>query len=145
MRTILVALVFCGISVAAPAPQIRLPKPIPSKVKGLTPRDFIGNWTMYWGFSASYDMELKKDGQYTSQAPGSEVVWVGDWYYDGIDTLHISEKTAGSMNSKTYNKIKLQRDKNGFFNRLYIQGRFIKPDGWGGEYLSDLIYNQRKK
>lgn len=115
MKWALTLLIFCTnfLLVAAPAP---LPRPNP---RAFHPE---GEWVMQWG-SASYLINLTKDGGYSAVTINGTSRWEGSYKYeatrskDGVwtVTLDIDERIAPSdpMSSLMRLSMKLEGDKTG--------------------------------
>lgn len=129
MRTILIALMFVGFVSAAPAPQVRLPKPINPWVKGLCPRDMVGEWTMFWG-GGQWNMKLTSNGDYIAHTKSNNY-WVGTWYFQDNE-LFITESmidSDGKRCNPNICRIRFRKRENGMYHRLNIIGDFVDSDG----------------
>src|SRR5437763_1738135 len=84
----LLPLVFVELSVAAPAPLPKRPKPPPT-IERLLPRDLTGYWVMTWG-GGEWNVSLSAFGNYVATTPNGSI-WTGTWFVDGEGWLHVWE------------------------------------------------------
>ncbi len=76
LRSLLLSFLLAGVALAAPAPPIRAPKPLPP-----CPFPWVGSWRMHWK-GGVHSVTFARDGSY--QCAGD---WAGTWCLD--DKTHI--------------------------------------------------------